>query len=1097
MARDQLDETPDEIDAVVASYLDQLDHGRAPSREALLAAHPAFATELCKFLNDLEGFLPLPHSTPAASDTMVYTPGQLQDEVAVTADAFRPGRQFGDYELIDMVARGGMGIVFKARQTKLDRVVALKMILTGQLAGPADIERFRTEARAAARLDHPGIVPVYEVGEHQGLHYFTMAFVDGTSLAQRLRDGPLAPKEAARLVRELAATIQFAHDSGIIHRDLKPGNVLIDRTGQPKLTDFGLAKRTDQASDMTGSGQILGTPSYMAPEQAEAGQANVGPAADVYGLGALLFALLTGRPPFQAASMLDTLLHVTKLDPPRPTILNPAVPRDLETICLKCLEKSPAKRYESAAALHNDLDRFLTDRPIQARPVSVAEKAYRWYRRRPAIGTMAAALAVLAVAVPVLLGSLWANERETREKVQKAEQARTHQLFDALVNEAAARRTSPRVGRGFQSLERIVAARDLADELKLPADEYTRLRSEAVSALSLSDVKAYAEGGGWLARRAPEHFRNVPENGFYLAWDPPKGLLVRRASDNRLVCRIPVHATGWNNTQVYVSADNRFVACVAGEKLTIWRIDGDKPVEQLRRDGVALADFAPDRQEAVIVTTNNELISQPLGNGDAKSVDLGKLTNGPRPRFIVPGPKGLVAVPGNTSARVVDMGAGTVAAQIDMPEFTQHLAWSPDGKTLAASCGVTGDIVSIEIAEKKPRHHKGNMGGWEGLAFDATGRQLLAVNNWNGWNAVINMGTGATDLRFYMSELEPGIDPAKSVAFWRPTAEGVHRAIPIATKVGTMSGGESALHPAGRLAAIPAESGVFLYDLATLQRLGFLEAADRCYHPHFDSNGNLYVDADGQAIRWAVTLQGNTFCFGPPEKLTIADRLSIDVSADGRYVAQSGVSGAAVLDRQTGKVTQFQSQNDPRHVAISPDGSIVAAFGWDGGGMRTWNRATGKLIEVVHTPGACGGIFTPDGKSMVFTQLGDPPLELRSMPDCKLVRTLGTSGAIAVSPDGKYVAVGEGNGTIRYMRLSDGALMFRLDAPGDEPMDAVSLGGNGRYLLAINMDRTQMHVWDLWTLRRRLSEMKLDWESDPLPRPTAVNEPVRVEIVKQ
>ncbi len=334
---------------------------------------------------------------------------------AWTGDRFAPGRVFGEFELLELAARGGMGIVFKAYHKKLKRTVALKMILAGQLASEQDIERFRTEAQAAARLDHPGIVPIYEVGEHEGLHFFTMAFIEGKSLAEVLTEGPLAPESAARLVFTLAGAIHYAHQQGVVHRDLKPANVLLDRQGQPKLTDFGLAKRIDDASDLTGTGQILGTPTYMSPEQAQANPV-IGPAADVYGLGALLFALLIGRPPFQASSPLETIRQVITVDVPRLRALNPGVPPDLETICLKCLEKTPVKRYDTAAALADDLERYLTQRPILARPTSIVEKALRWYRRRPLIGTMAAALVVLLITVPLLLAGLWqaANLRRCR-----------------------------------------------------------------------------------------------------------------------------------------------------------------------------------------------------------------------------------------------------------------------------------------------------------------------------------------------------------------------------------------------------------------------------------------------------------------------------------------------------------------------------------------------------------------------------------------------------------------------------------------------------------------------------------------------------------
>jgi serine/threonine protein kinase len=242
------------------------------------------------------------------------------------------------YEILEELGRGDMGVVYKARQMSLGRTVALKMILAGQLAGETEVRRFHAEAQAAAALDHPGIVPVFEVGRHNGRHFLAMAFVDGPSLQARLQAGPLPLREAAALVREAAEAIAAAHDRGIVHRDLKPHNILVDRDGRPKVTDFGLAKRLDGGGELTGTGEVLGTPNYMTPEQA-GGARNVGLAANVYALGAVLYAALTGRPPFQAPSTFDTLMQVMEQDPAAPRSLNRRIDGDLETICMKCLEK--------------------------------------------------------------------------------------------------------------------------------------------------------------------------------------------------------------------------------------------------------------------------------------------------------------------------------------------------------------------------------------------------------------------------------------------------------------------------------------------------------------------------------------------------------------------------------------------------------------------------------------------------------------------------------------------------------------------------------------------------------------------------------------
>jgi eukaryotic-like serine/threonine-protein kinase len=306
------------------------------------------------------------HSDAGDQATLAPGPGSR----AETADASPPRvRYFGDYEVVREIARGGMGVVFQARQLSLNRPVALKMILAGQLADDVDVKRFYTEAEAAANLDHPGIVPIYEVGQHEGQHHFSMGFVEGQSLSHRLADGPLPPREAAELIGSVCEAIEFAHQHGVIHRDLKPANILLDKNGNPRVTDFGLGKRIEGDSGLTGSGQIMGTPRYMPPEQAGGSRGDVGPAADVYALGATLYALITGRPPFQAATPLDTVLLVVEAEPVPPSRLVPRLPRDLDTVCLKCLGKDPGRRYTSARLLGEELAHWLRGEPLSARPV--------------------------------------------------------------------------------------------------------------------------------------------------------------------------------------------------------------------------------------------------------------------------------------------------------------------------------------------------------------------------------------------------------------------------------------------------------------------------------------------------------------------------------------------------------------------------------------------------------------------------------------------------------------------------------------------------------------------------------------------------------
>ncbi|HKB35488.1 MAG TPA: serine/threonine-protein kinase, partial [Gemmataceae bacterium] len=521
--RDQL------LDDVVVAYLEAVEAGQPPDAQPWLARYPGLAAELAEFFADqakvkgwtepLRGLTSEPET--AADDPLQTLSGKESSGATVTAPA-----RLDDYELLEEIARGGMGVVYRARHVRLQRVVALKMILAGQLASLADVQRFRAEAEAAANLDHPHIVPIYEVGEHNGQHYFSMKLVEGISLGQWIvqrqaaKPGPWqeTEQEGARLLAQVTRAVHHAHQRGILHRDLKPANILLASGGHssrlspegrgekgergadslarespelaqgppaslagyvPYVADFGLSKRVE-GPGVSRSGAIVGTPSYMPPEQA-AGEKGLTTAADVYGLGAILYDLLTGQPPFKAETPLETVIQVLEKDPVRPRALNPRVDRDLETICLKCLDKEPARRYRSAEALAEDLERWLAGEPILARRSGAWERARKWARRKPAA---AALVAVLALAVPGLLTGalLYQGQRARVAEKELGEYRRTEavwakaQAFLLKGEEAAAAQRWQDAQRHAASARAVVSAEPSLADLATPVD---RLVAEA------------------------------------------------------------------------------------------------------------------------------------------------------------------------------------------------------------------------------------------------------------------------------------------------------------------------------------------------------------------------------------------------------------------------------------------------------------------------------------------------------------------------------------------------------------------------------------------------------------------------------------------
>lgn len=732
-------------------------------------------------------------ATHAVAPTIARTAGHSGG--AVTSPTATTKTTVGDYQILNEIAHGGMGVVYKARHRTLGRIVALKQIRAGEFAKADDLLRFQAEAQAAAQLDHQGIVPVFDVGDEAGHPYMAMAFVDGPSLWQQIKERPLEQREAARIMQQVAEAVEYAHLRGIVHRDLKPQNILMAADGHPKVTDFGLAKQQANDSNLTQTGQILGTPSFMPPEQADGRTDQVGPLADVYSLGATLYCLITGRPPFQSSSPIETLKQVLEQEPVSPRALNPSLNKDLETICLKCLQKAPSRRYVSAGDFAADLQRFLNGEAIAARPTAPLERAWRWCRRKP---LAAGLLATTAMMLVLLLTGLWYRGAliATAQRLESAERLERVSQYHKTISQVREASGTAAHGWTWEAERQLREARP-----SLPSDQEL-----------VPWETAYADV---LMHHDLRHLRAVAEG-------IDAGASAYSPDGTQIAVSMSKHALEFS-VSIYSVADgellNTYTASNVGVSLQkLLKFDSKY------QDGIWALAWSPDGRWLVGGSRFGNLVRWDT----QQPKDKGVVWKGHE--------QGFRRVGFTTDSKTLVTASETWNLWTTAPDWSQQhasqdratdFAISPDGRQIAV---VLENLDRVDVLDLKTRVTTATCAGSSRPAFSPNGRFLVTTLNEDGrWIALRLSDTGAIvrrwrtekdtetlelqQLAFLTDSLLLGVDVRGRIFFWNTTTG--QEALPMLNAV--VDRPRISFHPATQSLAVASTTALRATDLFDLR----------------------------------------------------------------------------------------------------------------------------------------------------------------------------------------------------------------------------------------------------------------------------------------